>query len=244
MARGDHTIRPIPPDGGNRGTGFGDVIKALFGIFLIVQLIRACVQFFDIPDYPTSPQTKAAVFRSAEAAPGLEALVLALGGGSYDVSYEAVDSIEAIKSVYAASSIFTANFKTNSTSGDLDRADTIILIGKIRVDIHHIDDKDSFAGKILSHGEKVTAYFKYAGSPRGPPSTSQSHDNKRKRIIVIGEIASIKTPDGHGNSSTDISVLELDPSKADYDRYEAAKAEYERWRNGGTGSGGCSGRRC
>lgn len=236
--RGRHTItgegvgRPVlKPEEPERGYG-GFVLFVLFIAFLALLNAGSGPS---LPPAPTPPAARVAVFTGLGSAgdskagtitPEVKALQVKLEGGSYELSYSTAQSVDAaIADLATARKIFFANFATGELRGELQDADTILMVGRVFVHINEIGSRDILRSAITLYGKNTSAYFKYAQSPRGPPPDS-SAPSFSKRIVVLGEIIEMDFGRVKDRSIHEARVLDLEPSPAERNRYEAAKIQH------------------
>lgn len=246
MARGDHTLssgspRSSTPGGGQGGSHWTTwvvlamVVLALFrwlgsdepratpAIEVTPAAGPAAAPVADAasapsPARPRPPIAKLAQFESAQQAPDRRDDRLVIGGG--EVAYETVDSADNIGDLGDAR-VFTMNFDTGIASGDPRTADVYVLFGSLKLKVADIDEDDALYASILSRGDQVNAYFNFATSERGPPA-----DEKKRRVIVVGDLEQVGLPAGFGNSTTQVKVLDLNPSERSQHEYELALQQY------------------
>lgn len=229
---GKHTITsstppPDPPDGGGIGP-IQTIFNVIFYIFLIVITIKWCAEPSKYPNAPTAPNPPTTGYATFEAANshGTSALSLVLGGGNYEFVYKSADSLASVLNGMSGTSVYTADFATGQTSGDPQKADTLVLVGSLKLSVGSLSNKDSIYVNVLSRGHDISAYFNYSTSPRGPPVPMISRT--KKTIIVVGEIKDVNIQSGYGESTRDIRILDLNPSENEEREYREASARYSR----------------
>lgn len=169
------------------------------------------------PTPPTPPPPQAATFYSAD---GASPLVVTLSGGSYDFSYEHATNFAQAASGIDPEDIFYADMDGRTTRGDIDRATVIIINGSVGVHIGSLGSGEALAARITTQGgEMKRAVFNKAAPATGPP--------ERKRVIVIGTVKEFDLGSRHGNSITDLHVLELDPTPQEDERYRWEESQYQ-----------------
>lgn len=188
----------------------------------VVGVLLMCYFLQDSPPKkPPAPPSQQASFVSAQ--PGKEPLVVRIAGGLYDISYHTVDAHDQLVQDLDPTTTFVADFNHDTFSGNINTAQTILLIGTVKLAVTAIGGADRFHADILSHGKSIDADFRYANSARGPPGT----DSVRKKIIVVGEMRAISLPESFQNSESDTHVLDLDPSPQALAEYKDALSRYE-----------------
>lgn len=235
MATGGENI--ITPSGGSRSARksasalptdeFG-MSHFLFYAFFLFLILKSCatddsVRLAAANPAPAPPAPRIAVIESS--APGTDPLKIVLEGGSYEFTYEEFAKAPEGERTHAGDRTFTANFANGTTVGDLNTADTIIIVGNVNLTVKDIYRNDNFRATIHDTWEGVTAKFKYARSPRGPPGKSAA---KRVRIIIFGKIVNINLGKSHHYSTRNIEIFDLDPTPEDFKRYDEALQAHER----------------
>jgi hypothetical protein len=171
---------------------------------------------------PSQPTQRAAVFQAS--GPSHEPLLIILHGGSYNFTYQSVETFKGGLSLGSLNT-FTANFIDGTTTGDINNADTIIIVGNVNLSVKDIYRNDQFQAKILNNWDGLTAQFKYVRSERGPPSTAPP---RRVKIIIIGKIDNIDMGDSYHDSTRSIEILDLNPTEEEVRHYEDLRQQYER----------------
>lgn len=238
--RGRHTFtgtganRPVfRPEPVEPEQGYGGFV--LFVLFIGFLSLLNAGSGPSLPPAPAPPAAKVAVFTGlgsagdTKAGPitqGVQALQVNLAGGSYELSYSTAQSVDAaIAEIATARKIFFANFTTGEFRGELQDADTILMVGRVFVHIAEIGALDILRSDITLYGKNTSAYFNYAQSPRGPPPAT-SAPRYAKRIVVLGEIVEMDFGLVKDRSIHEARVLDLEPSAAELNRYEAAKFQH------------------
>jgi len=243
MARGDHKITSNSPKPGNAtadkkgGNKWGLWLVGILVVFAIFRCakedehaitpaafgpVAAPVAAAASTPLPPKPlYAKLAQFDSARPSQGADNATLVLGGGEYDISYETADNLGAINGIDTAS-VFSVDFDKNTVNGDPKTADVIVLIGSLNLKVADIAETDELYVNILSKAKNVNAYFNFETSERGPPPVK-----KKRRVIVVGEIANVSLPASYGNSTTTLKVVDLNPSMASQQEYEIAILKYQ-----------------
>lgn len=187
----------------------------------IILLLGFAIWHLNAPPQPPPPlQARVAIFDTAEK--DKPPLTVVLGGGSYELIYETVSHLPSLIGK-EANSIFTANFSTGETSGNLKEASTIVMYGAIKLAVGYTTDKHVLYANIVSRATAVNAYFNFATSERGPPAELHSI---RKQIYVIGTLANIAFGDSYLNSKQTIKLLELEPTAVERRRHEFQEVSY------------------
>ena len=178
------------------------------------------------PEPPAQPpEPRVAVFQATNIAEIANPLTIILGGSNYDFEYETVDSLSQIEKQINRKGIFYADFSKNISSGDLEKAGTVILVGSVSLSIGALNGSDILHASTTIDRKKINAYFNYAQSPTGPPNFQQNA--KKRKIIIVGEMTNINFPTTFGSSQTNISILELSPSKEKIWNYTEEMLRYD-----------------
>lgn len=143
---------------------------------------------------------------------------------------------------------FWADFQTGETKGSLYGATVMVLSGSMKLRVGDIAEDHKLFAEVQTYGKGgtiISAYFNYAQPPHGPPRPVSPA--MRKRIIVVGSLTGIDIGSSYGSASRTVRVLDLAPSVAAVERYEAQVDYYnarmternaERARLGRKGAGG------
>ena len=197
-------------------------------IILLVALVLAVNYFLpndgNAPQRPVSPKPHVATFTAADSGTGTP-MAVHIAGGAYTVSYETVSLSDSRLTGLDRSKVYVADFTKGTQSGNLDAADTIILIGRLNLGIDSIAGQDHFSADVLNQGKNIKAHFNYADSARGPPDAANGP--VVKKILVVGELKQVSLPETFGHSQSDTWLLDLDPTRQEMSDYEAATREYE-----------------
>jgi hypothetical protein len=173
---------------------------------------------------PPIPPARIAVFHASPDAAGEVALAITLIAGKYQISYQTERALRP-EDAQAGPNRFVADFRRGTVAGNLETAETLILIGSIDLKIGALSGTDSLYANVLSQGRRANAYFEYI-SPRGPPFGASAA--MEKKVVVVGELNSVRMPDTFGDSATNIRILDLDPTEREQREYELAKERHER----------------
>lgn len=248
MARGDHILRNSSNRPATGGGSRGNWPLWIVAIMVVLALFRwvgsdtpadspvtemasatiaavappaAAAASASLPTPPPPLKARLAQFESTQHSSDGDGAALILGGGEYEITYETVDSASGIGDL-AGASVFAMNFDNKASVGDPKNADVFVLFGSLKLKVADIDDNDALYASILSRADKVNAYFNFATSERGPPV-----DKKKRRVIVVGDLAEVALPAGFGNSTTTVDVLDLNPSESRQHDYDVALQLYQ-----------------
>ena len=243
MARGDHKITsnsPKPSGAAASEKGGNNWGLWLVGILVVFAMFRCAKEdepaitpaafgplaapvaaAASTPLPPKPLYAKLAQFDSARPSQGVDNVTVILGGGDYNISYETAENLGAINGIGTAN-VFSVDFDKNTANGDPKTADVIILIGSLNLKVADIAETDELYVNILSKAKNVNAYFNFATSERGPPPVK-----KKRRVIVVGDIANMSLPASYGKSTTTLKVVDLNPSQDSQQEYELALQKYQ-----------------
>ena len=150
----------------------------------------------------SSPVNTERYFRAFTAKGSPLAIVLAKGEYSLDV----VDSEDEIilRSTPSLDSIFIANFRTNTTFGEISTARLVLIYGKVDLTIEDIGRVDRFTAKLQMHNKRVQAHLDYSRSARGPPQPEI-----KREVVIVGEIENFRLPGSRDLAQSNIQIEAL-----------------------------------